>query len=575
VTTATAALSPYDALRARHAFQYDSYLGGERYRAPSRTTLTSVRAWRYATNPDGSEVRHAVDYTTYLVPHPAENAEAFDARLARACYLNVVAPIVDAYAEGVTARVDRDIPAGYGPMDDVDARGSSWGEHVEEVARWAVLYGYVVVVYDTPAANPAPTRAAEAAAGTAPRAIIVHPTGIAWVEVDDAGRVVEFAWVEHALQDPGTIEFYAVRVRVLTLRGGTDGATPEWLVLQGTVATTPGSTLAGQRAGLQVATGPDGAPLRGPLAPALGGALPLVFAYYRRISASRHPLGQSLVDDACDIARSVYNKLSEEDEIHTKAGFPFLAVPLASTGGQLDPQAKQAIGPGRGMGYDSSTGAPTYVQPSPDSTQELRASIMFRVAAAFRLCGIEVATDQSGQAESGVALRVRARGFEVRATRFANAMARYERAGLALWAKLAGSGEQARVEYPKRFTLPDPTEDLANVLSLLTQLPVEVGVGAKLALVRKALDAVLNLPDEDLDAIVDEVKQLLESDAAEFDGKRALNAAERSQRMKTLAGDGEGEPNDDAADPDDPPDAAGKPAPRPAPPQRRGATAAG
>ncbi|HEY6015651.1 MAG TPA: hypothetical protein VIU16_02605, partial [Gaiellaceae bacterium] len=522
--------SDYDRARARHVFQRDSFLGGEHYRCPTRTTLSTTTAWTYALNAQGTApqalTRTAKLYTSYLVSHAAESDESFEERLARACYLNLVAPIVSAYAEGVTARVDRDIPDSYGDLSDVDGRGGAWAEHVEEVAQWAALYGYVAVVYDAPAANPAATRADELAAGIGPRVVVVQPLAIAWVEVDDGGKLVTFAYVEQATADEtsgaGTGATGAlwtdVTVRVWTLAGGDDGATPEWQVRKGRI--NAGASMVGARTSLALVE-------RGPLPAVLGGELPVVFAFYKRDTSSRFPMGQSVCDDACDIARSIYNKLSEEDELHTKAGFPFLAIPKGQGAG-LDPETRLALGPGRGLAYDAGAGAPQWVQPSAESSQELRASIVFRAAMAFRLAGIEVATDQSGQAESGIALRVRARGYEARAARFAQAMARYETAGLKLWKLLAGASEDASVAYPKRFTLPDSTEDLAAALQLLTQSPVELGVKAKVALVRKALDAVLAIPDEDLSEMVDEVAALLEQDMAEAD-------AAQQQRMTAFA----------------------------------------
>jgi hypothetical protein len=564
--------SDYDRARARHVFQRDAYLGGDHFRTPSRTTLSTARAWRYGLDENGQRVtRQERLYATYLVPHAAESDESFEARLHRACYLNLVAPIVDSYAESVTAHVTREIPESYGDMADVDARGSAWGDHVEEVARWAALYGYVAAVYDAPAANPARNRAEEQALGIGPRVVVVEPLAWAWVEVDDDGRLVTFAYVEQSVADetggPSAVTGMCdVTVRVWTLAGGDDGATAEWQVARAKVQASQG--LAAQRGAFKVEA-------RGPLPPALGGELPVVIAYYRRMSGSRFPVGQPVADDAVDIARSIYNKLSEEDELHTKAGFPFLAIPKANDSG-LEPDVKMSIGPGRGIAYAAGSGAPAWVQPSAESPRELRESVVFRAAMAFRLAGIEVATDQGAQAESGVALRVRARGFEARAKRFANAMSRYERAGLRLWAKLAGSSEDASIAYAKRFTLPDPTEDLAAAISLLTQVPVEIGVDAKVAVVRKALDAVLALSEDEMARIVDEVRSMLEADKADFDDARKAGAAERAAKLRGLSEDDDASTDDaggraPGAQPDGDPDAAERPAGRPPARARRGA----
>ncbi len=275
----------------------------------------------------------------------------------------------------------------------------------------------------------------------------------------------------------------------------------------------------------------------GPLPTVLGGKLPVVFNFYKRVSASRYPLGQSLVDDVADIARSIYNKLSWEDEIHAKAGFPFLAIPMASSGGQMDPATRKAVGPDKAMPYDSSTGAPSWIQPSSESSKELRESCVFRFALALRTAGLEMTADASAQVQSGEALRIRSRDFESRAKRFANNMTRYENATLALIALLSGVSEPATATYPKRFTLPDSVEDLANALALLDpqKMPLEIGVAGKLAAVRQALAAALSLSDTQAEEILAEIKATLDADVAEQTQARALDTATRAQRLAAVS----------------------------------------
>jgi hypothetical protein len=328
-------------------------------------------------------------------------------------------------------------------------------------------------------------------------------------------------------------------------------STAGWEVREGRVRTDVG--LSQQKGSLgTIAKGPDGQELRGPLPPALGGELPVVPFFYRRISASRYPLGQSLVDDACDVARSIYNKLSQEDEIHDKAAFPFLAIPMADSASGMDPATKVAIGPGRGMGFSSGTGAPQWVQPSSESSRELRESCMFRFMLALRSAGLEVAADQSAQVQSGEALRIRSRDFESRAKRFAANMARYERQVLRLIALLSGSKEESSVEYGKRFTLPDQAEDLNSSLRLLKEMPIEIGAEAKERVVRKAIDAVLALSDEEMARVMAEIRTLMEQDKADLQAERAARAKMRDRApVPPPNGSATEPPAGDDAEPDD------------------------
>lgn len=509
----TAALATFDAERERWAFLADSYWGGSRYRDPSAPTLGSARlSWKVRTaitvdgQPTGgyqlSEV--SARRNTYLVPHDGESDADFDARIALGAYVNLVAPIVKAYAEGCTARVHRDL----GPLapyaDDVDRRGAAWGELAEDAARWAALYGLVFAVADAPRAAGLRTRADEAAAGARPYVVLVHPPAVAWVACDDAGRITEFAYTD-APYRPTDRTGRTCEVRVRIWRADCDDAPGGWEVRAGSVDAT--ASLAGQATGLRLVDA-------GPLPPALRGEVPVTWLAYERDGAAVTPAGISLADDAADIARLIFNQLSWISEIHRKAAFPFLAIPMAATGGQLDAATAAKVGPSQGLGFNSAAGAPQWIQPSSDSTRELRDHALFLFALALRTAGLEVAADQSAQVQSGEALRLRSRDFESRAARFARNLQRWELRTLRVLAALAGYPDaDVCVTYPKRFTLPDLSEDLNRALALLSS-PVELGAKLKVAAIRQAADAALSLSDEALEEALADVAELLAGDRA-------------------------------------------------------------
>lgn len=495
----------YATMRPQWAFLWDSYWGGERYRYPTPTALSAATVRVYAVDSDGSVRTTTAAHTSYLVPHPAEGDENFNARVALATYLNVVQPVVDAYAEAVTAGVSRTLGGLEPYLSDIDRRGSTWGEHVEDVARWAAVYGIVAVVADAPPAGVLRTKLDEQQQNARPYVFVVHPTSWAWIDVDDQGAVTCFAWVEDTCAEAGSTQ--KVRVRELSREG--------WRVREGVVSTAAGATIDAQRDKLQ-----ESEPAV-PLAPALKGELPVEFVAYKRDSSTPYPVGISLVSDAAAVARAIYNYLSWAQEIHRHAGFPFLALPMSSTGGQMDPQTRVAVGPTRALPYDATTGAPSYVQPSSESTRELRDHCVFLFQAALRTAGLEMAADQSAQVQSGEALRIRSRDFESRAKRYARNLQRYEERMLRHLAALAGVGDPQRVTYAERFTLPDPTSDLANALKLLTDTPVELGVTAKTAAVRVAVRAALAMSDAELAKVMAEVSAIYADDAAAFAAKRA------------------------------------------------------
>jgi hypothetical protein len=80
---------------------------------------------------------------------------------------------------------------------------------------------------------------------------------------------------------------------------------------------------------------------------------------------------------------------------------------------------------------------------------------------------------------------------------------------LRLLATLGGHPEAAiSVSYPKRFTLPDLSEDLDRALKLLTS-PVDIGTTLKASAVRQAANAALALSDEELTEAVKEIADRL------------------------------------------------------------------
>lgn len=464
--------------------------------------LGTARLRWTAIDSQGQRVQQSAQRVSYLVPHPAESDQDFDTRSALATYVNLVQPVVKAYSESVTTGVTREL----GPLEvyseDCDLRGTPYAELVEEAARWAALYGMIFCVVDAPAGEPAVSQYHATAIGQRPYAVLVHPTAVIAIETDSLGRLTRFCYLDTPYEP---LEASAAKVRLR------EWSTTGWRLLEGEVSTQTG--ISGQLGNLHEIAG-------GPLPTALAGQLPVAIAYYERDSSQPYPYGASLVADAADLSRAIYNNLSWATEIHRKAGFPFLAIPTASTGGQLDAVTTLAVGPGKGLGYDSQAGAPTYVAPSAESSKELREHCVFLAQWLLRTAGLEVAADSSAQVQSGAALRIRSRDFESRAARFARSLQRFELQALRLFGALAGTDTTGiSVTYAKRFTLPDLSEDLDRALKLLAA-PLEIGAILKREAIRQAANAALSLSDQDLSEALDEVDAILDAQA-----EAARNAA--------------------------------------------------
>jgi hypothetical protein len=208
-TASTMAVVTFDATRGTHMFLSDAYYGGERWREPRASTIstTSLVAYEVQRSEDGGEERisevRGKSFQSYLVPFVGESETTFARRRALAVYVNLVQPIVDAYTDSVTGQVSRDLGDLGDALKRLDGRGMSYAQLVTETARWSAVHGVMAVIVDAPRDNPAKTRAEERALGVGLRAIMVPPESWAWIVFDDdTGELAEFAYVDPPRQEP-------------------------------------------------------------------------------------------------------------------------------------------------------------------------------------------------------------------------------------------------------------------------------------------------------------------------------------------------------------------------------------
>jgi hypothetical protein len=485
----------YDSHRGRYAFYQDAYWGGEYWRNPSSPNLGVANLYTYAYSRETNEnvVIPLGSARSYLVPHAGEDSRAFNARHSLASYLNFIAPIVDAYADAATAHVTRKLGAIEPYVGNLNGQGRTWDQHMGEVGRWTAVYGWTAVLYDVPAQNPAQNAAQEAELGIGIRATVIHPPAVAWVMVDPDGTVCEFAFIDQPFASE--LEASSVTQDINLWVFNKEG----WACYKTQANTTRGYV---EQRDEMTRGKPDSEGRH-----RVPGQVPVRFAFFREVTNSRYPLGISLVADAADLAREVYNTLSNVGDIHRKTAFPFLAVPTKATTGTLEPDTQIKIGPDRALGFSADTGTPTWVQPDPAQTKELRDHAVFLIGAAYRMAGLEVATEGTSDVQSGLAIQLKSRGFEGRCGRFASNLQNFETSSLKLCCQLLGQAfSDWTITYPKRFVLPDAQEDLARAVLLLQTLQGRLGDAGEAAAIRQALDAALSVSDEELNRIMEGVR---------------------------------------------------------------------
>lgn len=485
-------LHTFDTRRGWHLFLHDAYQGGYRWEHPTSGPYGTATLYehRVVTTAEGDAVVEQAlgSELTYLVPWPGESALNFARRRSLAVYINLTEPVIDAYVDSVTARVSRDLGPLAPYLRSLDGQGQSWKEMVANACHNAAMDGVAAVVLDAPLANPAANRAEEIALGVGLRATVVPLASWAWIRLDDDGCVEEFAYLDAQASDTtGT------RARVWVWTRST------WAVYDASLPTT--STLTELR-GVVL----RGTPKRtGPVSPRLHGALPVTFVYNRRNAGTRVPEGKSLAAAPATIGRQIYQLLSQIEDTHRRAP-PFLAMPTKATGGSLEPEVQAKVGPDHAAPVPEGSGPAQWVTFPPESLKDIREHVVFLVALAFRISGLEVQADTSAQVQSGEALRVRSRGFEAKALKLAQELEAFERRALHLCGLYLGMDpDAAQVTYPMRYVLGDTSELLDAALTVLEKVGDQLGPLAKSALLRQALAAATSLDDAQLALIMQEI----------------------------------------------------------------------
>jgi len=491
----------FDRDRGYHSFIADAYEGGAAWEHPSSPTMGVSRLYSRRVQPapageSGDVVVEKIEATvnSYLSPWPAETLSSYERRRRLAVYVNLVQPVVDAYVDTVTERVTRDL-GGLAPyLGNLDRQGQTWPEFVGDVARQAALDGVTAVVLDNPPSNTATNRAEEVAQGVGLRATVVPVASWAWLEYDADGALCEFAYADAMNADP-TATQHTVRVWVWTLAG--------WSVHE---CSLPTGDAVEKHRGAILATAPQRS---GPL-PAGLTRIPVEFAFHRRVRRTRAPRGTSIAAAPAAISLQVYQLLSAIEDTHRRAP-PFLAVPTRASNG-LEPETKAKVGPDAALETPEGS-TPQWVTFPPESLKDIREHVVYLVALAFRVSGLEVQADASAQVQSGEALRVRSRDFEARAKKLANDLRAFEVRALALAASMLGMRDAPSVTYPQRFVLGDPSELLAAAVLLVQQVGDRLGAEGTTEAVRQAVNAALALDDATAAKVMAEVTDKLKNGA--------------------------------------------------------------
>lgn len=480
-----------------YLYYFDFFRGGEFVKYPSSLAIGTARVAYKTYNEVEKDFYYSTrDVRSYLIPFDGEDDQKFRSRTQGAYYFNLVAQVVNAYADSVTSKVSRDLgELSFFVNTNVDYRDSTWSEFINQNAKMTALFGLTATYVDylIPEGVTVNSRSDLYDKGITPKAILINPLSFAWVVVSPYGELEEFAWFENIVQDSSSYNNVVLRIvnkegwRQVSAEVNMSVSLYQQVVVDNTATTV-------------ITEGKHPA--------SLNGRIPIVFNYYDRDYSLVYPQGRSLVTDLVDTARAVYNYNSWCSDVHQRSSFPILTIPLARTGGVMPPKTEIAVGTNNALPYDSESGTPSFISAPSDPTRELRDHINFMIAKAYQQLGLALVQDTSAAPTSGEALKIRSREFENYAQKFAHFMRKYEEKTLEIFKLYLGmTSVETNIIYPKTFSIPQTSEDITNAQSLMS-IPFLSNEG-KVAALRQIASVALSASDEELNTIVDSSETVL------------------------------------------------------------------
>jgi len=179
----------FERLSPRWQFYADHYEGGIEYPAKMNPTLVATSSHSHPSpNYQGAKC--------YLWQYPSEPGHRYEHRLNRAWFVDVLAPVVDFYAGAVGKGIQIE-RTGEGDwtaiLDDVDLRGHSIEEFLQEARSNAAVYGLTFLHVDsTRAQGPVITQADAVQQNVRPYLREILPTAMRnWRLDPQTGRILE------------------------------------------------------------------------------------------------------------------------------------------------------------------------------------------------------------------------------------------------------------------------------------------------------------------------------------------------------------------------------------------------
>jgi len=210
-----------------------------------------------------------------------------------------------------------------------------------------------------------------------------------------------------------------------------------------------------------------------------------------------------------DLSLAIFNKRSEKDELLRSQTFSILTLHVPPEQSEMFDQVKDKVAAtiGTNSMLIHSGDQPAFIAPDAGPA-ETYAKDIEALEAAIRRISMEEATENSAQAESGVARRLRFEALNSDLAGFAQQMQQLEQRMWSLFDRALGTSHGVTTAWPTDFNLADVTAELDILLAMQTTgFPPAVLNAKRKAIVATEFDSSSDKDKADMNAAIDELEQ--------------------------------------------------------------------
>lgn len=416
-----------------------------------------------------------------LFKHKKERDEDYLERVNMSYYYNFCSPIIDIYTnhlfkESVMSDWGNIETAIEARKDNIDHKGSNIDEFRHELAEQAQVFGHIYVLTDKPKTEmQIVSLAQQQELGLFPYLTIFQPQDLLNWASDEFGQLYWILLRECRTGNIDPMNFEKDKMNIFQYRIWTR---TEWILFSADF--------------VEIERGIHNL-----------GKVPLDIIYNKPSKKYRSCLGISEIADISFIARDVYNKCSELNEIIRNQTFSILCLQ-----GKATEYDEISVGTSKALLYPPERNQPAYISPAAENAMTLMTQIDKQVHKMFQLAKLEGGTAQQTSQVSSQSGVSKAFDFQETNSALAKKAGHMEDGEMRVWdtfARWEGQKEfDGSVSYSRDFNIQELNEELDEAEKMLRmQLGKEFNIHMKKELIRKKFPRI---PDQELEKMMDEVE---------------------------------------------------------------------